>query len=64
MISDDSAELASMATAVGELSARIEAVAERYVDTPREDVANRLFDVERALRQAERVLEHLLRDGS
>ena len=63
MISDDAAELASMATAVGELSDRIETVADRYVDTPREDVAARLFEVDRALRRAERVLEQLVRDA-
>ncbi|MDH4169357.1 MAG: hypothetical protein OEW42_07180 [Acidimicrobiia bacterium] len=63
MITDDLPELSSMATAVGELSGRVERVAERYVDSPREDVANRLFEVERALRRAERVLEQLVRDA-
>ncbi|MGI9601650.1 MAG: hypothetical protein ACR2QE_07190 [Acidimicrobiales bacterium] len=64
MITDDTAELSSMATVIAELSQRIDTVADRYVDSPREDVAARLFEVERALRQAERILGQLVRDAT
>lgn len=63
MLNEDVPELSSMATAVAELAQRTERMATRYVDSPREDVAGRLYDVERSLRRAERALEQLVRDG-
>ena len=50
------AELSSIGTAVDELTARITDVARAYDDTEREDIAIRLYEVERHLRGAGRAL--------
>ncbi|NNE75385.1 MAG: hypothetical protein HKN26_17105 [Acidimicrobiales bacterium] len=62
MHSSDAAELSSIATAIEELIERITAMAKTYVDTPREDISIRLYNVERGLRQAERSLRVAQRD--
>ena len=58
----DTAELSSMATAVAELASRVAGMAERYIDTPRDDLATRLYDAERSLSHASRTIEQLVRD--
>lgn len=54
--SSDAAVLSSIATALEELTARVTAVADHYAASPEESVATDLYDVERALRAANRRL--------
>lgn len=55
----DAAVLSSIATALEELTGRVTAVAEHYATSPDESVASDLYDVERALRAANRRLAKL-----
>lgn len=56
----DRAQLLSLSTALGELTERLTGVADRYAGTERDDVAIDLYEVERALRGADRRLQRLL----
>ncbi len=58
----DRAELSALATTLDDVSARVTAAAERFRSSPREDVAQGLYEVERALLGASRRLERVLRD--
>jgi len=49
-----------LSTALGELTERLTGVADRYAGTERDDVAIDLYEVERALRGADRRLQRLL----
>ncbi len=55
------APLASLATQLQELTERAAAIGEQLNETPTEDVAGTLFEVERALRSASRALERARR---
>lgn len=55
----DQAELSSIASNVSELKDRITVVAERWQKIERMDIAGDLFEVERALRTAERRLSRV-----
>jgi hypothetical protein len=55
------APLASLATQLQELTERAAALGEQLNETPTEDVAGTLFEVERALRSASRALERARR---
>lgn len=57
----DQAELASAATTLEDLTARITATAERLLAAGDEAAAADLFDVERALRNASRRLSGVVR---
>ena len=54
-------ELSSLATALGELTARVTAIADTLAGTEADSVAVELYQVERALREALRRLERLAR---
>lgn len=56
----DAAQLSSLSTALDELTQRITALADSHQDSPREDVASDLYDVERNLQAAARRLKTLL----
>ncbi len=56
----DLAELSSLRAQLEELSRRVEAVALRYEETPDSAVASELFEAERALRSAGRIVERAL----
>ena len=56
----DRAQLSSLATSLTDLTARVVAIAEGYAESPREDVAADLFEVERSLQAATRRLHTLL----
>jgi hypothetical protein len=53
------AELSSLATALGDLTRRVAAIAERAAEGRDDEVSTELFAVERALRGAGRRLERL-----
>jgi hypothetical protein len=57
----DRAELSALATTLGDLTVRITAAADRYQGSPRTDVADGLYEVERSLLSAARKLERVLR---
>ncbi|HEX6569524.1 MAG TPA: hypothetical protein VF015_10170 [Acidimicrobiales bacterium] len=57
----DRAELSALATTLDELTARLTAAADRYRGSPRGDVADGLYEVERSLLAASRKLERVLR---
>ena len=57
----DRAALSALSTSLDELTARITAIADSYKGTPRTDVADALYEVERSLLTAGRKLERLLR---
>ena len=57
----DRAELASNSTQIDDLTVRILAIAEQYVDGDREDVSMQLFEIERTLRSANRRLRGVLK---
>ena len=61
MESSDLSDLSSVSSTLDDMTARIEAIARRYEDSPREDLAARLREVERSLGSAVRRLEALLR---
>ena len=56
----DRAQLSSLATTLTDLTARVVTMAEGYAESPREDVAADLFEVERSLQAATRRLHALL----
>ena len=56
----DRAQLSSLSTSLSELLSRVVSMAEGYADSPREDVAADLFEVERSLQVATRRLQSLL----
>ena len=56
-MSTDKAELSSIGSAVTDLLGRISEMAERWHAAERDDVAKDLFEVERALRTAERRIQ-------
>lgn len=60
-MNSDQAELSTVATQIDELVERIVEVAERYRGTDRDDVAIRLFEVERSLHSAGRNLQSAFR---
>jgi hypothetical protein len=57
----DRSELSALASSLEDISSRITAVADRYRGTTRPDVADGLYEVERALATASRQLERALR---
>jgi len=57
----DRAELSALATSLDELTKRITGVADRHQSTPRQDVADALYEVERSLLTASRKLDRVLR---
>ncbi len=57
----DRAELSALATTLDDLTARLTAAADRYQGSPRADVADGLYEVERSLVAATRKLERVLR---
>jgi hypothetical protein len=57
----DRAELASSSTQIDDLTARVVAIAQLYVDGEREDVSMQLFEIERTLRSANRRLRGVLK---
>jgi hypothetical protein len=57
-------ELASIATALDDLTRRIATHGEHQLQTKREDLANELFAVERSMRTAARRLTRLVDDAS
>ncbi|MGH9243023.1 MAG: hypothetical protein ACRD29_01645 [Acidimicrobiales bacterium] len=58
----DAAQLASVSTALDELTARVVDAADRYQKARRDDVATDLYEVERALKAASRRLSKTLRE--
>ena len=56
----DLAELSSLRAQLEELAGRVETVALRYEETPDSAVAGELFEAERALRSANRIIERAL----
>jgi hypothetical protein len=56
----DHAELSSLRAQLDELSKRVESVALRYEETPDSAVAVDLFEAERSLRSAGRIIERAL----
>jgi hypothetical protein len=57
----DRAELSALATTLDDLTRRITAVADRFAGTPRADVADDLYEVERSLLTASRKLDRVER---
>jgi hypothetical protein len=56
----DAAQLSSISTALDELTTRIVSLADGYQESPREDIAADLYEVERNLQAATRRLKALL----
>ena len=59
-MTNDRADLSSIATQLSEMSQRVAAAGERLHRDPTEDAALSLFEVERALRTAMRSLQRAL----
>jgi hypothetical protein len=57
----DRAQLSAMASTLDDLTGRITEIAGNYQSSPREDVAQALFDTERALLSASRQLAKAMR---
>ena len=57
----DRSELSALAGSLDDLRARITAVADRYRGTPRTDLADGLYEVERSLLTAGRQLDRVVR---
>jgi len=57
----DRAQLSAMASTLDDLTGRITEIAGRYQGTPREDVAQAIYDTERALLSASRQLAKAMR---
>lgn len=53
-------ELSSLASSLEEVARRVTAIADDQAGTPREDVANELYEIERTLTHALRRLEKLV----
>ena len=60
-MSDEQAQLASVATALDELTDRVTRLAETLTSTD-EQTSSELFEIERTLQQAARRLERLVRE--
>jgi hypothetical protein len=58
---DKGSQLASLATALDELTTRITGLAERYGGSNDDQVSTELFEIERSLQQAVRRLDRLVR---
>jgi hypothetical protein len=58
----DRAELSALATSIDEVTRRVTAAADRLRGTPRDDIANGLYEVERSLLTAGRKLDRVIRD--
>ena len=56
----EAAEVASLATALRELSTRVTAIAEAYAGAKRDDLASLLYQAERSLAGAQRNLERVV----
>jgi hypothetical protein len=56
----DTAALSSLSSTLGDLAARVTAMADGLSGSPREDVAADLYEVERSLQAADRRLKALL----
>jgi hypothetical protein len=56
----DSAELSSVRAQLDDLRRRVDGIAARYHETPNSSVAMDLFEAERGLRMASRILERAL----
>ena len=61
-MSNDAAELSSLATALQELTRRLTAIAEKRGGPEPDEIGVRLFEVERSLRDAQRRLERVVGD--
>lgn len=59
-----SAELASMADTLEQVSRRIATIARAHETAKKEDIAGALYDIERAVINAQRRLDKLLRESS
>ncbi|MDQ1401977.1 MAG: hypothetical protein QOG03_293 [Actinomycetota bacterium] len=57
------AELASVVTALAEITGRVTSIAEDVAGTTRDDLANELFEVERTLVRAQRRLAKVVESG-
>jgi hypothetical protein len=57
----DRAELSALATSIDEVTRRVTAAADRLRGTPRDDIANGLYEVERSLLTAGRRLDRVIR---
>jgi len=57
----DRAELSALATSLDDLTRRITTMADRFARTPRTDVADSLYEVERSLLTAARKLDRVER---
>jgi hypothetical protein len=57
----DRAQLSAMASTLDDLTARITEMAARYQGSPREDVAQGLYDAERSLRSVNRNVAKVMR---
>jgi hypothetical protein len=57
----DRAELSALATSIDEVTRRVTAAADRLRGTPRDDIANGLYEVERSLLTAGRQLARVIR---
>jgi hypothetical protein len=58
----DHAQLAALASSLDELTRRFTALADERASGPSSDVAAELYEIERALQQAARRLDRLVRD--
>ena len=54
------AEVSSLATALGELAARVTAIADAYAGAKRDDLASQLYQAERHLAGAQRNLDRVV----
>jgi hypothetical protein len=57
----DRAELSALATSIDEVTRRVTEAADRLRGTPRDDIANGLYEVERSLLTAGRKLDRVIR---
>jgi hypothetical protein len=57
----DRSELSALASTLEDLATRVTAVADRYRTTPRPDISEGLYEVERSLATASRQLERVVR---
>jgi hypothetical protein len=59
---DNRPQLASLATAINEITQRITRLADDCAGAPEENTASELYEIERILLQAARRLDRLVRD--
>jgi hypothetical protein len=60
--SNDHAQLSTLATSLAELTRRFTTMADDRAGGPSSDLAHELYEIERALQQAARRLDRLMRD--